>query len=50
MESPELRINPENFDPCIQKTVVPHSFVSFQGGRSLCLLSLDPCTLQTNEN
>ena len=28
-QNPEFRINPENFHPCIQKTVVPYSFVSF---------------------
>ena len=49
-QNPEFRINPENFHPCIQKTVVPYSFVSFQGGESLCPLPLDPCTPQTNEN
>ena len=26
-QNPEFRINPENFHPCIQKTVVPYSFV-----------------------
>ena len=31
-QNPEFRINPENFHPCIQKTVVPYSYVSFQGG------------------
>ena len=31
-QNPEFRINPENFHPCIQKTVVPYSFVSFRGG------------------
>ena len=31
-QNPEFRINPENFQPCIQKTVVPYSYVSFQGG------------------
>ena len=25
-QNPEFRINPENFHPCIQKTVVPYSF------------------------
>ena len=49
-QNPEFRINPENFHPCIQKTVVPYSFVSFHGGGSLCPLPLDPCTPQTNEN
>ena len=31
-QNPEFRINSENFHPCIQKTVVPYSYVSFQGG------------------
>ena len=48
-QNPEFRINPENVHPCIQKTVVPYSFVSFQGGESLCPLPLDPCTPQTNQ-
>ena len=47
-QNPEFRINPENFHPCIQKTVVPYSYVSSQGG--LCPLPLDPCTQRTNEN
>ena len=38
-QNPEFRINPENFHPCIQKTVVPYSFVSFQG-RGPCAPSL----------
>ena len=51
-QNPEFRINPENFHPCIQKTVVPYSYVSFQGGGggALCPLPLDPCTQRTNEN
>ena len=36
-QNPEFRINPENFHPCIQKTVVPYSFVSFQGGGGPCV-------------
>ena len=48
-QNPEFRINPENFHTCIQKTVDPYSYVSFQGG-SLCPLPLDPCTQRTNEN
>ena len=31
-QNSEFRINPENFNPCIQKTVVPYSNVSFLGG------------------
>ena len=31
-QNPEFRINPENVHPCIQKTVFPYSYVSFQGG------------------
>ena len=31
-QNPEFRINPENFHPCIQKTVVLYIFVSFRGG------------------
>ena len=50
-QNPEFRIDPEIFHPCIQKTVVPYSFVNFQGGvGSLCPLPLDPCTPRTNEN
>ena len=49
-QNPEFRINPENFHPCIQKTVVPYNSVSFQGEGSLCPLPLDPCTQRTNEN
>ena len=48
-QNPEFRINPENFHPCIQKTVVPYSYVSFQGGGP-CAPLLDPCTQRTNEN
>ena len=50
-QNPEFRINPENFHPCIQKTVVPYSYVSFQGeGGRPVPLPLDPCTQRTNEN
>ena len=31
-QNPEIRINHEIFHLCIQKTVVPYTFVSFQGG------------------
>ena len=34
-QNPEFRINPENFHPCIQKTVVPYSYVSFPPSRSV---------------